>query len=223
MRRTLTVLLALALSLLLATPALATLSERLVNDFGNDGTLDVCKYTPRELGQAKDIIASDTDAYDPDFRTAVDAMIERRAQGACDKKKPSTPSTASGDSTGAAATPGGGSSGTPSTSGTADSKPGAPGATPSPDTPVTAAPLIAGDSIAAEVRGGDGSTVPPVPVIALAILGALLVLGALLLAAVRWTGWEPAWAERARHAAGEAGWRASSTWAEFTDFVRFGR
>jgi len=40
---------------------------------------------------------------------------------------------------------------------------------------------------------------------------------------VRWRAWEPAWADRLRHAAGEAGWRASSTWAEFTDFVRYGR
>lgn len=223
MRRTLTVLLAIALSLVLATPAVAGLRERLVNDFSDDGSLDVCAYSARELGQAKDIIGSDTDAYEPDFRTAVDAMIERRAQGACDKTKTTTPSGA-GDAGGVApAPPGNSSSDTPSAGGMPQSTAGAAGATPAPDTPRTAAPLIATDSIAAQARADEDSTVPPFPVIALAMLGALLVLGGLLVAAVRWTGWEPAWAERARHAAGEAGWRASSTWAEFTDFVRFGR
>jgi hypothetical protein len=60
-------------------------------------------------------------------------------------------------------------------------------------------------------------------IVALAILAALLALGALLFGIARWFAWEPAWAVRVRHATGEAGWRASSTWAEFTDFVRFGR
>ena len=63
----------------------------------------------------------------------------------------------------------------------------------------------------------------PVAILALAILGGLLALGALAFALVRWFAWEPDWSVRLRHAAGEAGWRASSTWAEFTDFVRLGR
>ena len=44
-----------------------------------------------------------------------------------------------------------------------------------------------------------------------------------MFAVARWFAWEPAWSVRFRHAAGEAGWRASSTFAEFTDFVRLGR
>ena len=51
----------------------------------------------------------------------------------------------------------------------------------------------------------------------------MLGLTGLLVGLFRWRAWEPAWTGRLRHAAGEAGWRASSTWAEFTDFVRFGR
>jgi hypothetical protein len=50
-----------------------------------------------------------------------------------------------------------------------------------------------------------------------------MALSGLGFGVARWAGWEPAWADGLRHAAGEAGWRASSTWAEFTDFVRFGR
>ncbi len=59
--------------------------------------------------------------------------------------------------------------------------------------------------------------------IVLVTTAGLLALGTLAFGLVRWRAWEPAWADRLRHAAGEAGWRASSTWAEFTDFVRFGR
>ncbi len=59
--------------------------------------------------------------------------------------------------------------------------------------------------------------------LALAVLAALFALAALMFGVVRFFAWEPAWAVRARHAAGEAGWRASSTFSEFADFVRLGR
>ena len=72
-------------------------------------------------------------------------------------------------------------------------------------------------------RTTDPATDAPFPVLALAILAGLFALAGLVVALARWRGWEPAWADDFRHAAGEAGWRASSTWAEFTDFVRFGR
>jgi hypothetical protein len=55
------------------------------------------------------------------------------------------------------------------------------------------------------------------------VLGALLFLGALAYGVARWRAWEPAWWPRMRHASSEAGWRASATWAEFTDWLRLGR
>jgi ABC-type uncharacterized transport system permease subunit len=64
---------------------------------------------------------------------------------------------------------------------------------------------------------------PVAVALALAILAGLLALGGMLFGLFRWRAWEPDWAHRMRHATGEAGWRAASTWAEFTDFVRFGR
>jgi hypothetical protein len=82
---------------------------------------------------------------------------------------------------------------------------------------------VATDAIPAAARLTDSGGDAPFPVLALAILGGLLALSALVLGLARWFAWEPAWAVRARHATAEAGWRASSTWAEFTDFVRFGR
>jgi hypothetical protein len=86
-----------------------------------------------------------------------------------------------------------------------------------------AAAISTDDSIALAARTGDVSTDAPFPLLLLAILGGLLALGALMFAVARWLAWEPAWSVRLRHAAGEAGWRVSSTFAEFTDFVRLGR
>ena len=59
--------------------------------------------------------------------------------------------------------------------------------------------------------------------LALAILLGILALIALAFGTVRFFAWEPRWAVRMRHAAGEAGWRASGTFSEFADFVRLGR
>jgi len=95
---------------------------------------------------------------------------------------------------------------------------------PTPKAQPTPAPAVAAkDSIGIAARTTDPATDAPFPVLALAILAGLMALAGLVVALARWRGWEPAWADGVRHAAGEAGWRASSTWAEFTDFVRFGR
>jgi hypothetical protein len=59
--------------------------------------------------------------------------------------------------------------------------------------------------------------------IALAALAALLALGALAWGIARWLAYEPRWTVSLRHAMAEAGFRASATWAEFTDWVRLGR
>jgi len=228
MRRTLPLLLAVGLSLLFAAPASAALADRLVSDFADNGALDSCKYSEDELGQIEDLIGNDTDAYEPDFRTAIDSLIERRAQGAC-KKKPQ-PSGGGDDTSGTAVSPGstGGSSGTPSDAGAGPTatgkagKAGEAGQVPSPDQTPEPSPLVT-DSIAAAARSGEEGGPPPFPLLAIGALAALLAFGGLVFGAARWTGWEPAWVQRARHASAEAGWRASSTWAEFTDFVRFGR
>lgn len=226
MRRTLPLLLAVGLSLALAAPASAALADRLVSDFANDGSLDACKYTEGELGQIEGLIGNDTDAYEPDFRTALDSMIEQRAQGACNKKR--QPSSGGGeDTSGTPASPGstggstGGSSGTTSGSGAAPTATGEVGQVPRPDQ-AGPSPLIS-DSIAVAARSGEEGGPAPFPLLAIGVLAALLALGGLVFGAARWTGWEPAWVDRVSHAGAEAGWRASSTWAEFTDFVRFGR
>jgi hypothetical protein len=59
--------------------------------------------------------------------------------------------------------------------------------------------------------------------IALAAAGALVVLACLVWALARVVALEPRWTLSARHAIAEAGFRASATWAEFSDWVRLGR
>lgn len=59
--------------------------------------------------------------------------------------------------------------------------------------------------------------------LALAILGALLVLGALAWAMARWMALEPRWTTSLTYSLREANYRASATWAEFSDWVRLGR
>jgi hypothetical protein len=59
--------------------------------------------------------------------------------------------------------------------------------------------------------------------IALAAVAALLVLACLGWALARRRAFEPHWLLSLRHAMAEAGFRASATWAEFTDWARLGR
>ncbi len=58
--------------------------------------------------------------------------------------------------------------------------------------------------------------------LALAILGALLVLGCIVWALGRWLALEPRWTISLTHSLREAAYRASETWAEFSDWARIG-
>lgn len=58
--------------------------------------------------------------------------------------------------------------------------------------------------------------------IAIAVVAALLVLACIGWALARRRAFEPHWLLSLRHAMTEAGFRASSTWAEFSDWVRLG-
>jgi hypothetical protein len=58
--------------------------------------------------------------------------------------------------------------------------------------------------------------------IALAAVGAVIVLACLAWALARTLAFEPHWTLSLRHAVAEAGFRASATWAEFSDWARLG-
>ena len=228
-------LLACALSLAFTASASASLLDVILADYADDGRLNACKYTPKQLQTLKALIPNDLAAYDAGFAPAVDDALARRAEGACSKKK-----AASQDTSGTAApAAGGGGTTTPpaasagdgagsGTSAGANATPGTTAAAKAPPTPTaqpTPAPAVAAasDQILTAARTSDTATDAPFPVLALAILAGLMALSGVGFGVARWVGWEPAWADGFRHAAGEAGWRASSTWAEFSDFVRFGR
>jgi len=234
LRRFSLLLLACALSLAFTATASATLLDVIAADYVDDGRLNACKYTEKQLKTLRGLVPNDTAAYDAGFSPAIDDALARRAEGACNKSK------AKSDGAGAATAPAGGGTGAaqpPAASGGATggtgapaggtATPNAPGAVKPPPTPTpqpTPAPaVVAAEPIAIAANTTDPATDAPFPVLALAILAGLFALSGLVIAAARWRGWEPAWADNFRHAAGEAGWRASSTWAEFTDFVRFGR
>jgi len=61
------------------------------------------------------------------------------------------------------------------------------------------------------------------PAIAAAALAALIALCCVVWGIARLQAFEPRWTLSLRHAMGEAGFRASATWAEFSDWVRLGR
>ena len=215
-----------ALSLACAAPAQADLLAEIFKDYTQDSRLDPCRYTEKQLRQLKDLIPNDIAQYS-DFGAAVDDALARRAQGACNKGGAAQGTAPPPPATGTAPPPppAAGATGTPGA--TATPAPGTTAAAQPPPTPgsaPTASPDVAArDAIGIAARATDPSNDAPFPLIALAVLAGLLALGALAFGLVRWRAWEPAWADRFRHAAGEAGWRASSTWAEFADFVRLGR
>ena len=222
MRRTLPFLAAAAFCLALAAPASADLATDVLKDYIPDGRLSVCSYTQDELKKIKNVVPLDQNAYTPDFIAAIDDAIARRAEGACNKKKAAPAVTPQ-------AAPSSGGTAPPPPAAAAQTPAAIPGqapvaqAPPTPSAGPAPAPGIVTDAIQVAAQSDDTGGDAPFPILALAILGGLLALGAMLAGLVRWRAWEPAWAVRMRHATGEAGWRASSTWAEFTDFVRFGR
>jgi hypothetical protein len=234
-RRVSVLLLTCLVGLRLAAPARADKLTSMLTDYANDNQLDPCRYSQSDLSQLKQIISNDLDSYS-DLGAAVDDALARRAQGVC-KKGATTPDASSQSSpsgTGTAAPPtssGGGGSGSGTATPAPSQAPTPPGQTapaqpaPTPAVQPTAAPAVVatGERIAIAARTTDPDNDAPFPILALAALAAMLAAAGLLVGLFRWRAWEPAWTGRLRHAAGEAGWRASSTWAEFTDFVRLGR
>lgn len=213
-----TLLAAVALALVAAPAAYGDAFEDIFRDYQRDGQIDACRYSEQDLKDAKGQVPNDIEAYAPDFPAALEAAAERRAGGGC-RKPPAvaaqtTPATAAPGAT--TPTPPAGA-GTPAASATATG-------TPSPQADPQPAKAVADDAIARAAqttRSSDAGT--PAALVLLAAMGALLALGGLGYAAGRWLAWDPAWARGSRHAMGEAGWRASATWAEFADWVRIGR
>src|SRR5438094_3711369 len=60
-------------------------------DYTKDGHVDPCKHSAADLRRARADIPPDIEQYAPDFPEALDAALEARAGGRCERKaKPAT-------------------------------------------------------------------------------------------------------------------------------------
>jgi len=236
MRRTfLLFALSVVATLLFAGPASANL-QAIVEDLRDDGAIDPCAHTGDELRSALDDIGPDVDQYAPELPGLIEDALAARAGGACSEGGGSGGGSGDGGGSGGGSTGGGasgGGGGSAAGGGASDlAGGGAPaggsvegeGATPTPETPLTASPAVLEESVpAAAPAAATQPSEAPVPVLLLALLGGLMALGVLAWALARWWAFEPRWLLGTRHACTEAGYRASATWAEFSDWVRLGR
>ena len=241
MRRLRTLLpLLLAATLLLPASASAGPSEDFLTvykAYQAAGVVNGCKFSAKKLASAKKGVPPDVDTYAPDFPDALDAALRQRASGDCEQvaAKPAQSPASTAGSGGSSATPAGGAPAAPAPgagAATAAALPsGAAGAatattTPAP-APEVASAAAASDGSVASAAGRNASATTaddaPFPLVLLAFLAALGLLLGLVWALGRFLAFDPPWLASGRHATAEAGWRASASWAEFTDWVRLGR
>jgi len=219
MKRTGT-LIAVLLTLLAAAPAAqANAFKDIFSTYRKTGAVDACKWTAKQLADAKRQVPNDIDQYAPDFPNALDDALQKRASGACSKTAAAAPAT----STPAGAPPASPTATTGVPPGTTPAAPGSSAPAPQPAPTSKPAPAVTDNAILAASRSRSSDAGIPAPLVALAVIGALMALAALLYGLARWWAWEPRWLVRWRHAGAEAGWRASGSWAEFMDWVRLGR
>lgn len=206
----------LALTLLAPAPAHADQTyDKVANAFAvAGGHLDPCAFSQADLEGALNGIPPAIRNAVPDLRRAIEAGIAAHRRGDCKGIKPeegTTGGAAPGTTVPTTTTP-------PVTTQTA---PAVPAGT-TPTTPTTIAPAPASTQPAATGGGTHERDRTPL-LVALIAAGALVLLGLLLWGWARMRGWDPNWVARMRHAWGEAGFRTTSTWSEFTDWLRLGR
>jgi hypothetical protein len=107
--------------------------------------------------------------------------------------------------------------------------PTTPATTPTTGSPAASAPggtiarLTLTQSGKARANKAKGDRPLSAGAIVIAALALLLLLGCIAWALARRRAFEPHWLLSLRHAMAEAGFRASATWSEFTDWARLGR
>ena len=220
MKRTGTLIVVLLALLAVAPAAQASAFKDIFGSYKKTGRIDACAWSAQQLAAAKRQVPNDIEQYAPDFPNALDDALQRRAAGGCAKSAAAPAATTT-------AAAGGSSSGPTATTGvppgTTPAAPPASGQAPQPAPTSSPSPAIADKAVLAASKSRSSDAGIPAPLVALAVIGALMALAALLYALARWWAWEPRWLVRWRHAGAEAGWRASGSWAEFMDWLRLGR
>jgi hypothetical protein len=225
-RRLLPVVIALALAVA-AGPARADQAyDKVASAYAQSGgQLEPCQFTQAELEAAVRGIPPEIRSVVPALRRAMLDGIAAHERGGCRGVKPAEEGTTGG------ATP---SATTPSTSAPPVTTPPSTGTETAPvapptTTPTTPAPPPASAAPATPTTPAQPAAAAPQErdrtplLVALVAAGALLLLGLLLWGWARMRGWDPPWVARMRHSWSEAGFRTTSTWSEFTDWLRLGR
>jgi cell division septation protein DedD len=213
----------LVLAASLALPVVAHANEAYDKVAGayarGGGQLAPCAFTQPELEAAIRGIPPAIRRYVPALRRAIEAGIAAHERGDCKGVKPEEGTTGGARVGGPASKPT--TTAPPVTTppvttppATTQTAPAVPGATTPSTGPATTQPATA-------TTTPERDRTPLV--IALIAAGALVLLTLLLWGLGRMRGWDPAWAARTRHGWGEAGFRTTSTWSEFTDWLRLGR
>jgi hypothetical protein len=193
--------------------------QKVYNDFRTDGVVSPCKHSSAQLTETRRLIPPDIEQYAPEFPGALDAAIEARARGECGDKAPVAP------------VPSAPASRPPSS--TAKPAPGVPTRTvvpepPAPEENVQLASTDAGTAAeradaVARVAAATPSNDPPAAVWLLFLAAGLLAAAALFVFVAGRTRRGQESLAGLRHSWGEAAWRGGGTWADFRDFLRFGR
>lgn len=214
----------ITLALLLVPTALARADaayDLVAGAYATGGAhLDACAFTQAQLEAALAGIPPTLKGVIPDLKRAMKDGIAAHKRGECAGREPGTATTPGAPAGGGAVPP------VTTTPATPITPPPTTSTTPGQVAPPTAAPTTPGTTTqSAPASAADGSrTHDRTPlVVALIALGALLLLALAIWGWARARGWDPTWATRTRHAWGEAGFRTTSTWSEFTDWLRLGR
>lgn len=212
--------LALAAALLLAAAGAAPADQaydKVASAYAQaGGQLDPCAFTQAELEAAVRGIPPQIRDVVPDLRAAMVEAIAAHQRGDCRGRGAEEGTTGGAGVPPAGATP---TTTPPVTTPPATAPVPAPADTTTAPAPAATAP---GSPTTAAQPADDGRDLAPL-LIALVAAGTLLLLALLLWALTRMRGWDPTWVARVRHAWGEAGFRTTSTWTEFTDWLRLGR
>ena len=224
----------------MAAGALERDAQRVYDDYRSDGRIDPCRHTADiyrdTLKQIDDAIEEES----PAFKPATEAALEAREHESCNGEAPAASGTGSTGTTADPSTPGStapevGADGAPvqgapvapadQSAGDGGAAPAAPaepstGGAPAPAAPAAPAPALGSAEQVLVNRPYEGT--PLGLLIAAALLACALVAWLAALAARRF-GWGEERLAGARHAWGEATFRAGGTWGDFLDWVRLGR
>jgi len=211
--------------------------ERIYEDYENDGVIDVCEHERADLQDALDSIEPSFHTDYPDFREALEAGIQRHENGRCGDDADATPTatatataspegtatpesgdlpeddTGGADDTGAIPPEDGTLPPEPGTVAPESATPAPPAATPTAAPPAAAVPTATPTPQVVSRSNTNGLLIPGI-LLGIALLGAAALV-AFAIASRR--------SPRLNHAWREAAYRTRGTWADFSDWLRFGR